>query len=299
MRKLFLMFILGILLVFPFSVSAQTNVTLYSVKVQLWPEYDQPSMLVIVDFKIAPMTSLPVELTFNIPNDANLIAVAFQPETGELLNANFEPPKENGSSQTFTVLVEQNVMHRFEYYQPLIFKGNERTFSYIWESAYAVKNFSVSVLEPLDVTSINIEPVYVSKQQTDGLNVYEGEVIKLATGEAYKLDLQYEKNSLTLVSEPQQILPAEPINENTPGRVSLNNFLPYLIGGFGILFIVIGIVYYWRFGRTSIKRPRRRNLVVDDDKNKTGTYCSNCGARAKSGDRFCRTCGARLRGQEE
>lgn len=299
MRKLFLILLLGILFIFPVSTSAQTNVTLHSVNVQLWPEYDQPSMLVIVDFKVAPMTSLPADLTFRIPSDANLIAVAVQAENGDLLNANFESPKENGSSQMFTVSVEQNATYRFEYYQPLTFKGNERSFSYIWDSSYAVKKFSVSVLEPLDVVSISMQPVYISKQQTDGLNIYAGEVIKLATGETYTLDLQYKKDSLTLVSQPQQILPAEPINENTPGRVSLNNFLPYLIGGFGVLFIVVGIVYYWRFGRTSTKRPRRRNLNVEEDKNKTGAYCANCGARAKSGDRFCRTCGARLRGQEE
>ncbi|NJN80088.1 MAG: hypothetical protein HC797_06255 [Anaerolineales bacterium] len=141
MRKLFLVFVLGILFAFPFSISAQSNVTLYSVNVQLWPEYDQPSMLVIVDFKVAPMTPLPVDLTFRIPDDTNLIAVAFESENGDLLNATFEPPTSNGAWQMFTVTVEQNVIYRFEYYQPLTFRGNERTFSYLWDHSYAVKSF--------------------------------------------------------------------------------------------------------------------------------------------------------------
>lgn len=300
MRKFVVMLVLGILLLFPFYASAQTDVSLYSVNVQLWPEYDQPSMLVIVDFKVAPMTPLPVELTFHIPTDANLIAVAYQAENGDLLNAQFDAPTANDNWQSFKMTVEQNVIYRFEYYQPLLFKGNERTFSYSWQHSYTVKNFSVNVLEPMDVVSFSMQPNYISKESVNGLNIYTGEVIKLNPREEYKLDLQYEKTSLTLINEPQQVQSADPVNENTPGRVSLNNFLPYIIGSFGLLFVLVGTVYYWRIGRTSTKRARRRRVFnAVEEENKTGAYCANCGARAKSGDRFCRTCGTKLRTQEE
>jgi hypothetical protein len=76
MRKLFIILMLGVLFVFVSFASAQSDVTLASVDVQLWPEYDQPSMLVIVDFLVDASTTLPVDLTFRIPKDANLIAVA-------------------------------------------------------------------------------------------------------------------------------------------------------------------------------------------------------------------------------
>jgi hypothetical protein len=295
MRKFILIFLLGILFVFPSLTSAQTNVTLNSVNVQLWPEYDQPSMLVIVDFKIAPMTPLPADLTFRIPIDSNLIAVAFQTEDGNLVNANFTTPVVNDAWQTFNITIDQNTIYRFEYYQPLQFKGDERSFVYIWEQAYTVNNFSVAVLEPLDVSAMSIQPDAISIEQVNGLNLYQGAVSKISAKQTYNLDLLYTKNSLTLITEPQQVQPADPLNENTPGRVSLNNFLPYLLGGFGILFITVGIVYYWRFGRSSSKRNRRRKTIVEDDDPKTGMYCPQCGTRAKSGDRFCRTCGAKLR----
>ena len=302
MRKLFLILMLGILFIFPVSTSAQTNVTLQTVTVQLWPEYDQPSMLVIVDFKVAPMTSLPVDLTFNIPSDANLIAVAVQAENGDLLNASFESPKASENAQSFKITIEQNTIYRFEYYQPLKFNNTEREFSYTWENVYAVKNFSVNVLEPVDVKSLSTQPVYASKQVVDGLNFYEGEVIKLAANETYTFELQYEKTTEALVNAPQEIQPAQPVDANTPGRVSLSNSYPYVIGVLGIAMILGGIVYYWRTGRVMPKRSRRRRVVnVEEDENKTstGTYCSQCGARTKSGDRFCRTCGAKLRRSDE
>jgi hypothetical protein len=279
---------------FPFSASAQTDVSLYSVNVQLWPEYDQPSMLVIVDFKVAPMTPLPVDLTFRLPSDANLIAVAYQDESGDLLIAKFESPSGNENWQTFKMTIEQNVIYRFEYYQPLMFKGSERSFSYSWNQIYAVKKFSVNVLEPMDVVAFSMQPDYAVRESVNGLVVYETEEVKVDARKPYTLDLQYEKTSLTLTNPPQQqVQPAGPLDESTTGRVSLNNFLPYVIGGFGILFVVVGAVYYWRIGRTSFKRARRRNVNVEEE-TKTGTFCASCGSRAKTGDKFCRTCGAKL-----
>ena len=59
MRKLMLIFMLGMFFAFPFSVSAQSDTTLSFVTVQMWPEYDDPSMLVIVDFQTAANTTLP------------------------------------------------------------------------------------------------------------------------------------------------------------------------------------------------------------------------------------------------
>ena len=67
MRKWFLILAMGILFVFPSLVFAQTNVTLTNVSVQLWPEYDQPSMLVITDFEVPANTQFPVSVTFRIP----------------------------------------------------------------------------------------------------------------------------------------------------------------------------------------------------------------------------------------
>jgi len=90
------------------------------------------------------------------------------------------------------------------------------------------------------------------------------------------------------------------VDENTPGRVSLNNSLPYIIGGLGVVLIVGGIVYYWQAGRKSFKSPRRRSHAqMENEDLKEDTYCPQCGTRAKTGDRFCRVCGARIRQKEE
>lgn len=298
MRKLTLILILGVFLAFPFSASAQGATALSLVTVQLWPEYDQASMLVIVDFQVASGTSLPATLTFRIPADAELIAAASDTGNGQFMNAPYEEPTLAGDAQVFNMVIESANPHRFEYYQPLSFDGDARLFAYLWDNAYAVETFKYLFLEPLDVTSVALEPKHASQQTSNGLNYYEGRPVSLAAGEQYVLTLKYEKTTDTLVSQAQAVQIAEPVNEDTPGRVSLANSLPYIIGGLGVIMIAGGLAYYFQWGRSSRGKLRRRHSHTQGEDGVTSVYCPQCGARAKPSDRFCRTCGARLRHEE-
>lgn len=285
-------------LIFPSFVFAQSDITLAVVSVQLWPEYDQPSMLVITDFQVTENTNLPVDLTFRIPKSANLIAVATYTTNGELVNAVYDAADIKEGWQYFTITIDTATVYRFEYYQPLEFDGKQRTFDYLWDGLYSVEQFAVRVLEPLDVTSFSTQPQLPSVSKEDDLTYHAGNITQLAVGEDFSLNLAYKKIGNTLISEPQGVQPSAPVNENTQGRISLSNSLPYMIGGLGVLMVLGGFGYYWQNTRNSVVKHRRRSspqsLVGDAD-----TYCPQCGARAKAGDRFCRTCGARLRHQEE
>jgi hypothetical protein len=303
MRKLFLILVLGIFLAFPSSAFAQNDVTFTSMTVQLWPEYDQPSMLVIVDFALDPNTKFPVNLAFRLPLDANLIAVATYATDGSLLNAVFEGPTVKGETQVFTVTLP-SATARFEYYQPITFSGSQRVFSYIWNGDYAVDAFNMRVLEPVDTTSLTTVPKLNSISEKDGLKYFDGKPVKLAAGEQFALNLQYTKTTSTLIASSQGgVQPSAPVDENTPGRVSFNfnKMLPYIIGGVGVLLIAGGFLYYLRSGRSPSKRVRRRANATNEESEEVveESYCPQCGTRAKSNDRFCRVCGARMRRQEE
>jgi hypothetical protein len=300
MRRLVLSLLLaGGFFIFPSFVSAQTDVTLSSVKVQLWPEYDKPSMLVIVDYYVAPGTSLPVDLTFRIPLDANLFAVAYDAGEGRLMNAMFTGPTIQGEWQEFSMSIQQYAMHRFEYYQPLKFNGQQRTFTYVWDGAYAVNEFFVTVQEPPDTVSFSMEPAHASVEQLSEL-MYSSSVVRLSRGEQYLLNVRYERTASDPFRPPEQELqPVTPLDESTLGRASLSNYLPYLIGGIGMFLVLGGAFYYWQAGSVPSRQTRRRNSQFESDAGRTASYCPQCGTRSKPGDRFCRTCGARLRRQEQ
>ena len=140
--------------------------------------------------------------------------------------------------------------------------------------------FHVLVLEPKDVTSFPLSPAYASISQQHGSNYYDSGFVKLAKGEQFALNLQYEKTTDTLVAPPQGIQPVVPLDENTPGRVSLNNSLPYIIGGLGVVMIVGGIAYYWQAGRTSSKRSRRRSHAHEEREENDGMHIVRNAAHA-------------------
>ena len=298
MRKLFLIVVIGVLLVFPPMALAQGSVTLSSVNVQLWPEYDQPSMLVLMDIELPATTLFPVKLTFHIPEDANLVAVATNASDGTLLNAQFEGPTPADGSQAFTVTMNSAQAH-FEYYQPLTINKKDRSYSYLWNGDYAVKAFGIRVLEPLDTTSLTTAPKLGAAVEGDGIKYYPSHAFELASGEQFALDLEYVKTTSALV-KPEGVQPSAPVDENTPGRISLNNSLPWIIGGVGGVLVIVGLAYYWQSTRSESKKTRRRvRASKESDEDDEATYCPQCGTRAKPNDRFCRVCGGRIRHQEE
>jgi hypothetical protein len=290
---------LGLAFAFPSLAAAQAETSLSIVNVKLWPEYDQPGMLVIYDFQPAQDITLPARISFHIPADASVNAVA-KLSSGDFVNSNFEGPTPEGEWQVLTLVVDTATAYRFEYYQPLNITGSTRQFSYLWYGDYAVSAFSISVQQPVDATNMTTDPAFDPKQETDGLTYYNSPSFSIKAGEQFSLNLQYQKTSDRLTVPSSNIQPSEPINADTQGRVSLSNYLPYILGAVGVIFVVGGLGYYFLWGRprTVTEHPRRRSRSREAEE--TGEiYCPQCGQRARPGDRFCRVCGTRLKQQKE
>jgi hypothetical protein len=117
-------------------------------------------------------------------------------------------------------------------------------------------------------------------------------------GNSFQFELEYQRTSNALiVTDPDQVDPVQPsgpVDENTPGRVSIAN-LPWIIGGFGLALIIIALFSYWRSTQSSEAKPQRRRRRPAEGAAEEQAYCHECGARAHPGDRFCRTCGSRLK----
>ena len=168
MRKCLALVILTGALFSSLSAHAQTPIRLSSLQVQLWPEYDQPSMLVIYDLKLPDDTKLPISITLRLPKDANLVAVASQAADGSLLNADYQGPTMGDSWQTISLQIPTAAIYHIEYYEPLSKAGDERHFSYVWAGDYAVDDLAMSVRMPLDATNVSSDPSMEASQGPDG-----------------------------------------------------------------------------------------------------------------------------------
>lgn len=283
---------LALFLIFPSSAAAQGEITLDSLKVRLWSEYDQPSMLVIYDFQVTSDTQLPANVDIRIPNSANIIAIAFD-ENGKLVNADFTGPVADGNWQVLTFKVLAHTTYHLEYYQPLERDGNVRSFTYKWSGEHPVNNFSVEVDVPSDSTGIKTTPTIPFVQDQ---NIMTGGAVKngLGAGDTYQVQLSYSRSSETTIATPPSagVESSAPIESNTEGRVSMNN-LPYILGGFGAILILGALFYAWRANQSQSSKPRKRRRAKQEANSQI--YCHECGTRAQPSDRFCRTCGSKLR----
>jgi hypothetical protein len=285
---------------FPLGARAQADIKLNSLQVQLWPEYDQPSVLVIYDFKVPDATQLPVSVSIRFPKDANLVAVASQTTDGRLLNADYVGPEVGDPWQTVTVTVQSVAIYHLEYYQPFSKSGSVREFAFLWPGDHAVDDFGLTVRVPVDTTNITTTPILDATQAADGIPYLKKDFGPLAVGQQFSLQLNYTRTSDTLAAPQQDLQPSEPLGATTSGRVMLSNYFPYIIGVLGLVLIIGGSVYFWQSSRggRSTGDGRRHRASQRTDQSASDIYCHQCGTRAMTGDRFCRVCGSKLRQPE-
>jgi len=306
MRKLsvlFLVFLMGLIVYLP--ASAQSAPRLSSLEVDLWPEYDRPSVLVIYRITLPAGTSLPVDLSFRIPAGAGEpTAVAVRQATAEGGSSLFTIPHERLVSGEWGVITLTATAPelQLEYYDPGLVKSERaRQFEYRWPGDYAVDSLVVQVQQPVGASEMQLSPASgAGVPENDGMTYFNKEVGALPAGQTFSLSIGYKKPGDELSASSLQVQPSAPVTSVTPGQNILSAVLPWVLGGVGVLLILGGGAWYWFSGRQKREdKPRRHRHAATKSEPVEDTggyvYCHQCGKRAAPSDRFCRACGMKLR----
>jgi len=302
-RRILLFCLLAALVCLPaISGHAQEPVSLSTLNVSLWPEYDQPSLLVIYKAQIAPEVSLPAEITFRIPSQAGEpTAVAVGPNADSVADVTVQLQPAGEWVQVSFIATTPGI--QLEYYDPRLEKnGNQRTLNYSWPGDYAVDSLTLDVQHPIGSSNFSVTPPASNQVQDDQGFVYDlidkGSV---PAGETFVVTASYQKDTDELSATNLPIQPSAPVTAPTAARLNLGQALPWILGFLGIALIIGGGIWYWQSGKqpsTEKSRRRRRSTrpkVSGENPAGDGVYCHNCGKRAATSDRFCRTCGTKLR----
>jgi hypothetical protein len=249
---------------------AQEPVTLDTLQIRLWPEFDRPSMLIFLAGQVAEGVPVPVELRFTLPPGAEVNAVAYiDPATNSLLNA---PYQLDGG---VLALTSPNGTFHVEFYDAgLDVRGEERAYALDWAMGYPVEGAVLEVQQPPGARDFVVEPgggIEVADQY--GLTTYRVLIGPLAADEPVGISVRYARSiadlTVDLLEQPGQ-----------PRWV----FIVLTVVGVGL---IGGGVWWWL-------RPARRRRSSRGPK--AARYCTQCGTPVRAGDKFCRNCGAKLRG---
>lgn len=320
-RSLIFSFILMLLLAGPGL--AQTPVSLTDLNIAIWPEYDQPEVLVIYRATVADDVTLPAPVTFNLPPTVETLhAVAFfDQEQGSLVNADYELlPGDDGNVLSLTTPSRQI---QFEYYSGdlLSTNGENRQLTFIFIPSSDIANFTLELQQPTTAQAFTSDPSPATTEvRQDGL-VYalynEGAI---AAGDSFSLQASYSRSTDELSIETFEgvSIPSSP--EQTPveiGGRGVRDYLGLILIVAGVL-LLIGAFAYWFWSQRAVvvpepekrrsparrrspsgKRQRTgtsRSPLPSRADNKSAAYCHRCGTKLRDGAEFCHACGAERRG---
>ena len=273
----------------------QPVATLEWLTVDLWPDYDRASVLVLLTGSLAPDATLPADVTLPLPQDATLNAVARISDANEMIDdITFDI---GGGAVTLTT---PDRRFRVEYYAPYQVEGLQRSFAFVWSGGPGVEQLDVSVQQPLAATSLTVQPTPESViERGDGLQYHNLPLRQLQPAEQFAVDVTYTMSAAQLTAPG-----AAPADGATSATVTGDDAAPsadvnwtviLAIAGASLLLLALG----WQvFGAQIAARrvPRKpRPLRATRGSQDPAKFCHQCGARAQEGDRFCRECGTELK----
>jgi hypothetical protein len=123
----------------PTAAQAQAGpIALDALEIDFWPEYDQPSMLVIYRLTLAAETGMPATLALRIPTSVGTpYNVAYKDADGQLYNLTYTRDVQGDWTLiTFTTITNQV---QAEYYDPALAKaGTRRTYAFEWQESKSI-----------------------------------------------------------------------------------------------------------------------------------------------------------------
>jgi len=254
--------------------------------VQLWiyPEYDDPRLLVMLEGQIAGVEP-PVVVRFLVPSKAEMYSAGSMDALGQYTGG---PPNREPSSipgwDEINYEVTTNTF-RVEYYDPIISGQPDKSISYEFRWLYPISKLEVIVHEPRRSADFSVSPIGNSFVDNDGFSSYSYNFSELGDMPPLGFEISYHKADTR---------PSLSINENESSEY-------YLVV---VIVVILGVAavasFFWlRKSRPKTRAPRRqfpRNSPEHRPKdNQSRTrFCSQCGQPIDDSDKFRTHCGAKV-----
>ncbi len=219
------------LYLFSFTSSALAQSPIPSIDalhVSFWPDFDEPSVLVLMTGSLAADTTFPAKVSIPIPENADVNAVARMNSEVGMADIEFQV---EGDMLTLTTPDPQ---FRVEYYVPYAEDGGWRSYDFVWNADLDVQAFSAEVQQPANAVSLITEPSPENSitNPSDGL-IYHGMPVRtVAAGTPYEMSFRYNATDSSLTAGGQA-----PVQEGVAYLLTTSVVKAQII--------LIGCIYCW------------------------------------------------------
>ncbi|MEA3336076.1 MAG: zinc ribbon domain-containing protein [Chloroflexota bacterium] len=291
-----------ILLVIP--VTAQPlDAELQLWQMSVWPEHDQPSVLVIYEGILDEGTVFPQSLRIPVPEDAIVNAVAFRAEDGNLLNLPWQS-EETGQGQLLSFNVD-SAQFVVEFYADVLSSPPDRQFDLSLVVPLDSQETILRFRQPARSSDLTLSPSLEPGSDSSGNPEFIKSLGSQVAGAEVPVSVSYVKSD----SDPtiRSAIPVDREGEVTTDAASSPEWLPYAVGAIGVASL-LGLLFlalnFLRSRRQPTSRQARRRMAREAGPQSTqpvdrsisvgpgiDKFCPTCGAKYASNDRFCRECG--------
>jgi len=203
--------LLFLLMLSPSRGIAQSEASLESLKISLWPEYDRPGVLVLYEARVSPETESPA--TIRLPLPEGIVAphaVAAHFPDGQL-DDNVEWHVAQEGTQAFLDVETPTTGVWVEFYAALDVQGANRSFEFLIPGGIEIADLTVEVMHPVGAGDVRVTPEGKLEQAEDGLVFTNIDLGAQSASDGQEITLNYFKPSSTLLSAPMQLGSASPL----------------------------------------------------------------------------------------
>ena len=259
----------------------------------LYPEYDDPRLLVMLEGKIDGAEP-PVRLSFLVPLAAEMYSAgSMNTENGY---SGGPPDREPSAIPGWDEISYEITTDTFrvEYYDPIIRGAPDKSIDYQFRTLYPIADLGVVVQQPLKATNFSVVPMGNPFTDNLGFDSYGYNYANITAEDTLEFSIVYTKSDPeTSVSPPaQETGPTFDTGIIVAVLVAIV-VCAGLVGGFWFLMRA-------RKGqdRGGARRPAasKRTRASGNTGNKGGAsqFCTSCGQRLAKTDKFCPDCGAKV-----
>lgn len=267
-----------------------------AMRLDIWPEFDDPRVLVIYDGLLAPETTTPTDFTFVVPPGAQIHMAGGIAADGGHVHADFQPRMREDGLMEVAYRLEVPRFYMEFYYDPFA-GGEERSFVYPVRSPYPVDSLLVRVQEPLRAENFAVVPLPDQVVQDDrGMSYRVLRFADVAPNAENPITVSYRKSD----REPSVAREAPGAPPPAPGDASpWRRARTWILGTLAAAFFAIG---FYRLlttePRAATGAPRGgsgRSTGSGAGRSSAGRaparFCTECGHPAEPGHRYCGRCG--------